>query len=58
LITDETKKKIREYMRPRKRVQDHYDMINDPDEQEAQSKTFSVGNIDLKKAILAKLKQV
>ncbi len=45
-------------MRPRKRVQDHYDMINDPDEQEAQSKTFSVGNIDLKKAILAKLKQV
>jgi hypothetical protein len=58
LITDETKKKIREYMRPRKRVQDLYDMINDPDEQEAQSKTFSVGNIDLKKAILAKLKQV
>jgi hypothetical protein len=33
-------------------------MINDPDEQEAQSKNFSVGNIDLKKAILAKLKQV
>jgi len=45
-------------MRPRKRVQDLYDMINNPDEQEAQSKTFSVGNIDLKKAILAKLKQV
>ena len=32
LITDETKQKIREFMRPRKRVQDLYDMINDPDE--------------------------
>jgi hypothetical protein len=32
LITDETKQKIREFMHPRKRVQDLYDMINEPDE--------------------------
>ena len=32
MITDETKKKIREYMRPRKRVKDIYDHINNPDD--------------------------
>jgi hypothetical protein len=32
IISDETKFKIREFMRPKKRIKDLYDRINDPDE--------------------------
>lgn len=56
LITDETKNKIRDLMRPRKRAKNVYDMINDPDE-ESQKPVFKVSNIDMSAAIRAKLQQ-
>ena len=43
-------------MRPRKRIKNLYDQINDPDE--AKDNPFlKIGNIDLTAAIAAKLKQ-
>eukprot|EP00347_Sterkiella_histriomuscorum_P021600 403333417 len=58
IISDETKKKIREYMRPRKRVKDIYDQINNPDEDVDKSdipRQVSNFNIDLAAAIKEKL---
>lgn len=54
LITDETKSKIRDYMMPRKRVQDIYDTILNHDDEEDKLK-FKGGNIDLEAAIKEKL---
>lgn len=55
-ITDETRQKIREFMRPRRRIKDLYDQINDPDEVK-DNPVLKIGNIDLTAAIAAKLKQ-
>ena len=43
-------------MRPRKRIKDLYDQINDPDEVKDNT-VLKIGNIDLTAAIAAKLKQ-
>lgn len=32
-VTDETKRKIREHMKPRKRIKDVYDLINAPEDE-------------------------
>jgi len=48
--------KIREFMRPRKRIKNLYDQINNPDEVNDDA-LFKIGNIDLTAAIAAKLKQ-
>lgn len=56
LVTDETKQKIREFMRPRKRVKDLYDLINDPDASDQDNVKLKIGNIDLAAAIQAKLR--
>lgn len=40
-------------MRPRKRVKDVYDLINNPDSEEEKD-SFKVGNIDLSAAIQQK----
>jgi len=53
LVPEETKQKIREYMRPRKRVKDVYDLINNPDSEEEKD-SFKVDNIDLSAAIQQK----
>jgi hypothetical protein len=55
-ITEETRQKIREFMRPRKRIKNLYDQINNPDEVN-DNPLFKIGNIDLTAAITAKLKQ-
>jgi len=58
-ITDETKKKIREYMKPRKRIKDVYDLINAPDDEreDAEIPKVQIGNIDIGAAIKAKLQK-
>jgi hypothetical protein len=56
LINDATKIKIREYMRPRKRIKDVYELITDPEE-ENQSSLKRGGNIDVSEAIKAKIQQ-
>ncbi len=43
-------------MRPRRRIKDLYDEINDPDEVK-DNPVFKIGNIDLAAAITAKMKQ-
>ena len=44
-------------MRPRKRVKDVYEMINEPEDSGENKQIFKIGNIDLTAAIQAKLKQ-
>ena len=53
LINDETKKKIRDYMRPRRRIKDNYDLINNPDDEADTSDIpkASNSNIDIRAAI-------
>ncbi|CDW82841.1 UNKNOWN [Stylonychia lemnae] len=57
LINDDTKKKIRDYMRPRRRVKDLYDQINNPDDEAETSDIPKAtnSNIDLRAAIQYKL---
>lgn len=57
VVNDETKHKIRMYMRPRRRMKDLYDQINDPDEDDDKPK-FEVAHFDLAKAIKEKSKQL
>ncbi len=45
-------------MRPRKRIKDLYDQLNHPDDKESDQKSFKIGNIDLSKAIQAKMNQI
>jgi hypothetical protein len=42
-------------MRPRKRIKDLYDMINDQQDDEIGKPSFKIGNVDLTKAVQAKL---
>ena len=54
LITDEIKKKIRDFMHPRKRIKDMYDLINAPESDEDKQE-IKIGNVDLAAAIKEKL---
>ena len=57
LITDQYKKKIREILRPRRRIKDVYDLINNPDDKgEIKIQENKNLNIDLEAAIESKLR--